>query len=127
MKSLKFLFAVLAMSVAILTPALRAQDGPPGGKGGRGGAGIEQLKEHLSLTDAQVAKITSIMDAQKKELDALRDDTSTDKEGKMTKRRDIMAKYHGQIRAELTPEQQAKFDAMRPGGGKGKGGKPKKE
>lgn len=84
---------------------------------------LKMLDEHVTLTDAQKEKIKPIYEEQRKELQALRKDESLAREDRWTKSREIMKKYSAQVRAQLTPEQQAKYDKMieemvahRPGG-----------
>ena len=134
--SLKLLLCVLTLGV-VSTPALRAQEekAPPaegGRKGGKGGGGRGQMSPEQrlarieeavgTLTADQKSKITAIMDKSAKDMQAI------PQEERREKGREIMMASQKEIRAVLTAEQQAKYDAMPmggpggPGGGKKKGG-----
>jgi Spy/CpxP family protein refolding chaperone len=75
---------------------------------------LKQLDENLKLTDDQKQKIKDIWS---KEAAAAKNSATKD-------RRAAFMAVHNEIRAVLTPEQQTKFDAMKPEGhgfrGKGK-------
>lgn len=128
MKSLKLFVAVGALLASLLIPAVHAQDGK--NKGGGGGDRLKMMSEALALTDAQKEKIKPIIADEAAALKALREDTSVAEDARRTKQRDIRQAHAAKIRAVLTPEQQAKFDELRPmgggGGGGGKKGKDKK-
>lgn len=135
--SLKLLICVLTLGV-VSTPALRAQDekAPPaeggrkGGKGGGGGRGQMSPEQRLArieeavgaLTADQKTKITALIEKSAKDMAAI------PQEERREKGREVMMASQKEIRAVLTAEQQAKFDAMPmggpggPGGGKKKGG-----
>lgn len=73
---------------------------------------IEVLTAKLNLTDAQVTQVTAIIRAGMQQAVAIhRDDTLSDEE-KMTKMEESRLATRAQIRAVLTPAQQAIFDAM---------------
>lgn len=129
MKAFKYILLAFALITPVVLPAVQAQDKPKGeGKGMRGDR-LKMMQEELALTEDQVAKIKPIVAAEGKAMAALRDDTSIAQEDKRGKMREIRQAHASQIRAVLTPEQQAKFDSMGPGaGGKGKGkGKDKSQ
>jgi len=131
--SLKLLICVLTLGV-MSTPALRAQDekAPPaegGKKGGKGGGRgqmmspeqrVSRIEEAVgTLTADQKSKIMAILEKSAQDMQALPQDERREKG------REIMMASQKDIRAVLTAEQQAKFDAMPqggPGGGKKKGG-----
>ena len=79
---------------------------------------LANLTEQLSLTPAQVEQIKPILNSERDAMRALNQDTSLDREAKRPKMREIREAHDAKIRALLTPEQQAKMDAMRPAGGK---------
>ena len=133
MKSfVKVLISVLALGVMASAPMLRAQEekAPPaeGGKKGGGGKGRGQMSPEQriaaieeavgTLTAEQKTKITAILEKAGKDMMAL------SQEERREKGREIMTASNKDIRAVLTAEQQTKFDAMPPMGGKG-GGKKK--
>ena len=117
MKSMfKVILSVLALGVAGFVSTASAQEKGKGGKGGgRGGMTIERLEEAVgALTAEQKTKIEAIMAKQREALQAI------PQEERMEKGREIMTKGRADIRAVLTAEQQAKFDAMPQGGRGGK-------
>lgn len=138
---LKIFSAVFVLAFAGLGQARAADDsvsavlpdspGPSmGKKGEKGGDGrmqamleqrLKQLDETLKLTDDQKQKIKDIWAKQAGSMKDLSPDE------RRTKGREMFKAVHDQIRAILTPEQQKKFDQMRPEGpraaGKGKGKK----
>lgn len=74
---------------------------------------MKMLTEKLSLTEAQQAQLKPILAEQKKEMDAVRADTSLEKDAKWAKAAEILKAYQPKIRAILTPDQQKKFDEMK--------------
>jgi Spy/CpxP family protein refolding chaperone len=78
---------------------------------------MKQLDENLALTDAQKQQIKEIWAKQVGELKAL---SPGERRGKA---RDALMATRDQVRAVLTPEQQAKFDTLRPEGRARKGRK----
>lgn len=103
-------------------PADQAEKGPRE-KGRRGGDRVAMLKERLQLTDEQVAKLQPIFAEQRAQMEKLRD---LPREEAMAKRREIEEAATPKIKAVLTAEQAAKYDAMREemrsrGGNRGEG------
>ncbi|MFD2146645.1 hypothetical protein [Mucilaginibacter antarcticus] len=108
MKKLVLVFAlVLGASVATF-----AQNG--GGNGGNGGARggrmnperqVTRLKETLTLTDAQVTKVTAILTAQGKVQDSLRTASNGDREAMRPKQTALRKATTDKITAVLTAEQ----------------------
>ena len=128
MKASKFILVALTLLAPLSLTALRAdepakpaaREGRPakGEKGPKGGDRLANLTEQLSLTPAQVEQIKPILNSERDAMRALNQDTSLDREAKRPKMREIREAHDAKIRALLTPEQQAKMDAMRPAGGK---------
>jgi len=132
--------SLVAIAFATAIPFTQAQDNgtpppppPPGEHGGqhKGGPRMDPLKmltEKLSLTQEQQTQLKPILDARKKEMDAVREDSSLDRDAKWAKVAEIFKAYQPKIRALLTPEQQKKFDELKEemGGHRGPGG-PRKE
>jgi len=136
--------AVLALgATALVTLPAMAQDtsAPPPPQdqagprhGGPGGPGreehqIEFLTKKLSLTPDQVTQVKAIDDDSRKQMFALRDDTSTAGSDKRAKMMEIRKASQGKIRALLTADQQTKFDALQAEmrehrGNRGEGGPP---
>lgn len=127
MKASKFILVALTLLAPLSLTALRAdepakpaaREGRPA-KGEKGGKGdrLATLTEQLSLTPAQVEQIKPILNSERDAMRALNQDTSLDREAKRPKMREIREAHDAKIRALLTPDQQAKMDAMRPAGGK---------
>jgi Spy/CpxP family protein refolding chaperone len=122
MKSVKMLLSVLALSATVFVSTASAQE-----KGkGRGQMSPEQqitrIEEAVgSLSAEQKTKITAIYGKLATALQAIPQDERREKGG------ELMMASRKEVRAVLTAEQQAKFDAM-PQGGRGgdKGGGKKK-
>ncbi len=135
MKSLvKVLLSVVALGLLASAPMLRAQDPatpPPadggGKKGGKGKGGgmltVERIEAAVgTLTDDQKTKIGDLLKKAGSDMQALRDGGG-DPQTNRPKMQEINKKLHDDIRAVLTADQQAKFDAMpQPGRGKKGGG-----
>ncbi|MCF7688641.1 MAG: Spy/CpxP family protein refolding chaperone [Cephaloticoccus sp.] len=87
---------------------------------------MKHMVEELGLTEAQKGQIKGIMESQRAKMEALREDETTPRTEKRAKMQAMRDEIQKSIRAVLTPEQQAKFDAMprpdprqgRPAGGK---------
>jgi len=111
------------------------EDGATGGKGNGGGKNIEQLKKELHLTDDQVAKIKSLRESRRPEMESLQKQMKTDvetlrskikakaSEGEISSAKEKVkadreamqaARKSGmeQMKEILTPEQQAKLGLM---------------
>lgn len=121
MKFRKMLVLAVAMGAAFSLPA-QAQDA--GKKGGRGQmtpeARIQRIEEAVgSLSADQKSKITAIYAKLQTDMQAI------PQEERREKGMALMQAAQKDVRAVLTAEQQAKFDAMPawggPGGGKKKG------
>jgi Spy/CpxP family protein refolding chaperone len=129
MKSLKMAFlvalsALFAGSFMYGQPAEKGQGRKGGGGGGRGGRGgmtaearVTALDQAVALTADQKTKITAIYTKLQEKIQAI------PQEERFAKMQELNQAASKEVRALLTPEQQAKFDAMPPpgrGGGRGK-------
>lgn len=125
-------FAVPLVLIALVTaaPLLRAADAPAEppprerGPGGPGGAKerLQKMAEHLGLTAEQKEIVGAILKEQMELGRAIREDESLPQEQRREKMQAQGKASREKIRAVLTPEQQAKFDAMPkrgPGGPRG--------
>ena len=117
--------AVALCSAALCAVPMMAQGGggAPGGGGGRGmmtpDAQLAQLTTTLTLSADQQAKIKPILDADAKKIADIRssgEDMSTARPKIMAIRTD----QHAAIKALLTADQAAKYDAMPQGRGPGR-------
>jgi periplasmic protein CpxP/Spy len=119
------LVASVAVAQDTSTPAPppdTAQGPPPGG--GRGmmdpARRTEMLRNQLGLNDTQTAQVKAILEDERTKMEALRADTSSSMQEKRPKMMAIRQDEEAKIEAILTPDQKAKFEAMRqrrPGGG----------
>ena len=66
-----------------------------------------RMKTSLSLNDDQTAKITTILTAQAKSRDSVMTASNGDRAAMRTAMTPITEKYNAQIKAVLTPDQQA--------------------
>jgi hypothetical protein len=82
---------------------------------------LGELTEKLSLTADQQKTVGAIIADTDGQLKALREDDTIDREAKRPKMRTIVEAARGQIRAALTPAQQAIFDTLPRGGERGGG------
>jgi Skp family chaperone for outer membrane proteins len=116
-KMLRMALMASAMFMAVTTVA-KAQGG--GGRGNRGNP-VTIVKDSLKASDAVVAKVDSIYKAYQTEtaplMEAMRGGDA-DARTKMTAAR---TKMNDAIKALLTDEQKAKFDALQPQGRRGGG------
>ena len=106
-------------SVAMYAQQPDQNAGQQGGEGRRMGRGpmtpqaeLDRLTKELDLTKDQQDKIKPILEEQQKQMQALREDTSTAQQDRFSKMRDIRKGHMDQVRAVLTSEQQTKFDEM---------------
>ena len=117
MKSVKILISVLTLGVVAFVSTASAQE-----KGkGKGGMNPEQRIAQIetavgTLSAEQKTKITAILEKAAKDVQAI------PQEERREKGMEIRTASNKEVRAVLTAEQQAKFDAM-PQGGKGGGKK----
>lgn len=104
----------VAMAACFSPAIVRAQDagGAPGHR-----LTIDQrlarMKDALSLSDDQVAKLKAIFEDQKAQLDPIWKDTSLSREQKREKSKPIMESTKAKVDAVLTPEQLAKLKELR--------------
>jgi hypothetical protein len=70
---------------------------------------LQVMKDYLSLSDEQAEKLTPVLKEQQDKLNALRRDTSLSRKGKATKLKELQQGTSAKIKAQLTPEQAAKW------------------
>jgi Spy/CpxP family protein refolding chaperone len=75
---------------------------------------LTQISTQLNLTEDQKGKLKPILEKELSQLVGLRNDTSMSNDVKQTKAKAIHDSANSQISAILTPEQQQKWDAMKP-------------
>ena len=139
--------AMLLCGAAIVVSSAAAQDTPPPpmqerpqgapqGPGGPGRGGMmdperatQMMKDRLGLSDAQATQVKAVFEDQRTKAQALQADQSGDREAMRAKMMEIRKSSDERIAAILTPDQKAKWDAMRAeqqqrGPGRGPGGPP---
>lgn len=73
---------------------------------------LQHLAQELELTDPQKTRITELMQNQRARFEAIRNNEQLSRRKKLKQLRDLRETARLEIRAQLTPEQQKKFDAM---------------
>ena len=106
----------VALTMGIATGAF-AQGGAGGGGGGRGGGMMTMLMNGITLTDSQKTQVQAIEDKYapqmqqfRQKMRAARQNGTPMDSASMQAMRDTAKKERDEIRAILTPDQQAKFD-----------------
>ena len=106
-------------------PGGRGGDGAPGAGGAPGGDRAEAMKrvaEELQLTDEQKQKLQPIFREEGEKMRELQGNTSLSREEKLAKFQDLRTAAAAKIKPILTPEQQEKWEKLRPGLLAGPGG-----
>lgn len=104
-------FRILALAgalVALGAPSAYAQGGGGPGRGGPGRM-MERLMEGITLSEAQKAKVDSIVQAHSAQMPAMTPGQPLDSTAR-AKRMEVMQQQNTAIRGVLTPEQQTTFD-----------------
>ncbi|MEO6444216.1 MAG: hypothetical protein ABIZ91_13630 [Gemmatimonadaceae bacterium] len=103
--------ATVVVGLAVAAPSAQAQGGGAGQGGMRGGAGrmMEMLMKDITLDAEQKAKFDAVHEKYAKEMPAMTPGERPD-EAAMTKRREVQAKEHAEMRAVLTAQQRVTFD-----------------
>ena len=108
MKALRI--AALGLALMVGSTAAYAQGGGGGGGGGgRGGRG-NMMMVGITLSEEQTAKVAEINGRYAADRTAIREMMATDRPAAMKKQAEVSAKANAEIRAILTPDQQAVFD-----------------
>jgi Spy/CpxP family protein refolding chaperone len=100
--------AMLGLALVMGSTVASAQGGGGGG-GGRGGR-PNPMMVGITPSEEQAAKITEIRAKYADDMAAARTLSQTDRPAGMKKNAEISAKMNADIRAILTPDQQAVFD-----------------
>ncbi len=103
----------LLTSSAHAAPGAKGKAGKAGKKGKDGMRGGMKMMQELNLTDAQKAQLKPIMEAQRDQMKAMREDTTLDRKAKMTKMKAMRADMETQVNAILTPDQQTKLAELK--------------
>lgn len=89
------------------------QRGPREGRPGHPGMFLDRMSEDLNLTEEQKTKIKAIMEQQRPQLEALRDDKTLTPEQRREKHQELREQLRAKIDAVLTPEQLEKAKQRR--------------
>jgi len=73
---------------------------------------IKRLADRLNLSDDQQSKIKPILEDQRQQMGALREDTSLSREDRMSKMRSIRESTTSKISAILNDDQKKQYEAM---------------
>jgi Spy/CpxP family protein refolding chaperone len=80
--------------------------------GRRGGFVLEELTQKLTLTPDQQKQVGDLIKSSREQMKTLHEDDSMSDEDKRAKMKEITSTTRSQIRALLTPAQQAIFDTL---------------
>lgn len=108
-----FPFLALILCAAPLPPLVAEPASPPPATRAEFASRLQHIAAQLDLSDAQKATIAPILEGEAAELRTLQADSALRRMQKLKRFREINRKASDQIRAELTPEQRKKYDALR--------------
>ncbi len=74
---------------------------------------LKHLTKKLNLSDDQQAKLKPILEDQRKQMDAIRDDSSMSRQDRFSKMQELRQSSDTQIKSVLNDDQQKTFDKMR--------------
>ena len=74
---------------------------------------IKHLSKKLNLSDDQQAKLKPILEDQRKQMEAIHNDSSLSREDRFSKMQALRQSSDAQIKSVLTEEQQKSLDKMR--------------
>ena len=74
---------------------------------------LKHLSKKLNLSDDQQAKLKPILEDQRKQMDAIRNDSSLSREDRFSKMQEVRQGSDTQIKSVLNDDQQKNFDKMR--------------
>jgi len=107
-----FLSSTLVLGTASATIAQAQDDGR-----------LQQMREHLGLSEEQVTKLKAVFDEDAPKMKALRDDATLSEAQKRDQMKELSAARREKIGAILTPDQKAKFaEELKKRGGERGGG-----
>lgn len=108
----KVIFAIALMLVLSLAANSFAQMGGGMNPQERMKRTLEELKTRLTLTDAQFAKVDTILQAQTAEMTNIRESSGGDREAMRSAIMDLRSKTDKQIEAILTDEQKVEYKKL---------------
>ncbi len=110
--------AVAQQETAPPPPDQQQQGPPPDGQMQPGRHGmdperrVEMMQRHLDLSDSQTAQVREIFSESHAQMETIRSNASLTQEDRRAQMMSLHQGVQSRIRAVLTPDQQAKFDAM---------------
>ena len=117
-----FSFAILALAISSSAAhAQTASDTQSSGDAAAPAAGrqmptvddqLQKLTKALTLTDDQQAKIKPILESQRTQIEAIRNDSSGNRRENFTKMRDVHEKTVTQVKTVLNDDQKKKYDEL---------------
>lgn len=110
MKNLKTLLAIFAMAMSVV--GLQAQENPEGRKGAMK-EHHQQLTEDLKLSEEQSAAWNAVHKEYRPKIKAIRSEEGLSKEQKKEKAKVIKSEMDTKLKAILSAEQAAKWEAMK--------------
>jgi protein CpxP len=119
--------AIVLCGAGVFTAPARAQDAPPQGGQRRmmdPAARAARVQQELGLTDDVTAKIKDIFTDGTSKMQAARGDSSLSQDDMRSKMMAIRQDESTKVKALLTPDQAAKYDATQQRRGGGMGGPP---
>ena len=108
----KAIFAIAVMFVLSLAVNSYAQMGSGMNPQERMKRTLEEFKTRLTLTDAQFAKVDTILQAQTAEMTKIRESSGGDRDAMRSAIMDLRAKTDKQIEAILTDEQKVEYKKL---------------
>jgi Spy/CpxP family protein refolding chaperone len=118
MKTLKHILLALAIGAGFSNATLLADPAAPAGEHAEKPdkkprvSRVEKLNTELSLTEEQKIQVAAIYKEENAALKVISDDKALERAARIEKNKEIRAAHAAKVRALLTPEQQAKFDAL---------------
>ena len=74
---------------------------------------LKHLTKKLNLSDDQQVKLKPILEDQRKQMEAIRDDSSLSRQDRFSKMQDLRQSSDTQIKSVLNDDQQKTFEKMR--------------
>ncbi len=116
-----FSFAILAFVISSSAALAQTADTQSSGDAAAPAGGrqmptvdeqLQKLTKALTLTDDQQTKIKPILESQRTQMEAIRNDTSGNRRENFAKMRDVHEKTVTQVKAVLNDDQKKKYDEI---------------
>lgn len=109
------------VTLSLTLAPIFAQDAQDKPREHRRGGGMHRTLENLNLTEDQKQKLQPVLEEQRKQMMALREDTNLTAEDRRRRMREIQSGFQSKLQPILTEEQRKKLEESR---GKRGGRKP---